>query len=348
MASRFFRLKWSLLLALGILTVTPFAGAEPAATNAWKPIIFSSLDSSVITSNPISPSTQPVPPANLQGSLFENTTPVPSFNFGPAPMPDTRRRLQKKSGDSADWVFQTPAEIMGVAPDQTPSNRKRNDDDPQRNLTPMERYLEGRNPMSKSRMNSSQPQDFSGDENSQTNGDSYTPDLINAGLDDFQSQVTAGQSLSGVPNTVVGNNLFASPNQDSVWANTLGTPTPQSTPHPVNYQQQQQADMDQFRRMLNPGLAPVATAATTPDSATSFRSQISLPAPSSTLPLANPIGASFAPLSSGIGQPTPLAQLPGITGPANPQPSLTPSWAPQPAPWTSPNPQPFAIPQRKF
>jgi hypothetical protein len=348
MDSRTVSLKLSPLLALAALAA-PFVQAQPATTNAWKPIIFSSFsspDNSGISSNLTSPSTQPVPPANLQG-VFQNTTPVPSFSFGPAPMPDTGRRLQRKSDDRADWVFQTPAEIMGVAPDQILPDGKRNKDGQQNTLTPLERYLEGRSPVSKSKMNSSPSRNFWGDENAQTNSDGDSPDLMNTGLDDLQSSDTPGQPLNSVPNTVLGNNLFASPNQEPVWPNVLGAPAPQPTANPVN-SLQQQADMNQFQRMLNPSFVPVTAAATVPDSATSFKSQINLPASDSTQPLVNPIGASFTPLNSGIGQATPLVQLPGITRQANTQSPLTPSWAPQPAPWLSPNPQPFAIPQRKF
>jgi hypothetical protein len=347
MDSRPYNLKWSLLVALAGLAVVPSAGAEPPATNAWKSIIFSTPDNNVLSSNLDSPSTQPVPPANLGGGLFDNNTPVPSLNLGPAPTLDIGRRLQKKSDDRSDWVFQTPAEIMGVAPDQIVSNGKHNDDGQQKNLTSLERYLERRSPVSKSRMDSSPSRNYWGDENSQTNGDDYFPDLSNIGSDNLRSAATLGQPPIAVPGTVAGNNVFANPNADSVWSGGLGTPAPQPAPNPAAVAQQQ-AEMDQFRRMLNPGYVPVSAPTTVSDSASSFKSQINLPVSSSTQPLVNPIGASFAPLNSGIGQPAPLTQLPGITSPANTQPSLTPSWAPQPAPWTSPNPQPFAIPQRKF
>jgi hypothetical protein len=345
-------LKWLPLLALTVLAAVPSVEAQPPATNAWKPIIFSSPDNDRISSNLTSLSTQPVPPANLQGGLFENTTPVPSFSFGPAPVPDTGRRFQKKSDDRSDWVLQTPAEIMGVAPDQILPSGKRDKDDHQDKLTPLERYLERQNYGSRSKLNPSRAQNSWRDESSQTNDDNYSPDYspdqLNTGLSDLQSSASPSQPLSSVPSTVTANNWGANPNQDSVWANVLGNPfPPQSTPNPIN-SAQQQADMDQFRQMLNPGFTPVNTPTTVLGSANSFKPQINSPVSSSTQPLVNPIGASFAPLNSGIGQPAPLAQLPGITSQANTQSPLAPAWAPQPAPWTSPNPQPFAIPQRKF
>ena len=348
MDSRPSNLKWSLLGTLAVLAAVPFAGAEPPATNAWKSIIFSTPDNNVISSNVSSLSTEPVPPANLQGSLFDSTAPALSFSFGPAPVPDTgRRRVQKKSDDRSDWVFQSPEEIMGVTPDQIVSNDKRSDNSRQKNLTPLERYLERRNPVSKFRTSSSPSGNYGGDENGQTNGDDYASDLINSGSDNLQSSATSGQPFNAVPGAVAGNSLFAKPNADSVWSGFLGNPAPQPAPNPVTVAQQQ-ADMDQFRHMLNPAFAPVGAPTALSDSGSSFKSQINLPVTSSTQPMANPIGASFAPLNSGIGQPAALTQLPGITGQANMQPSLTPAWAPQPAPWTLPTPQPFTIPQRKF
>ena len=348
MDSRPCNLKWALLGALAVLAAAPFVGAEPPATNAWKSIIFSTPDNNVISSNLNSPSTQPVPPANLEGSLFDSTTPALSFSFGPAQVPDTgRRRVQKKSDDRSDWVFQTPEEIMGVTPDQIVSNDKRSDNGRQKNLTPLERYLEGRNPVSKSRTNPSAERNYWKDESGQTNGDDYAADSMNSGLENLQSSTSPGQPLNAASSTVAGNSLFAKPNADSVWSGFLGTPAPQPAPNPVTVAQQQ-ADMDQFRHLLNPAFVPVGAPTALSDSGSSFKSQINLPVSSSTQPLANPIGASFAPLNSGIGQPAPLTQLPGITGQANLQPALTPAWAPQPAPWTLPTPQPFTIPQRKF
>ena len=72
------------------------------------------------------------------------------------------------------------------------------------------------------------------------------------------------------------NNLFASPNEDSVWSKIFGTPAPQpaaspSTPH------NNRRNMDQFQQLLNPGSVPVTAATTVPDSTTSFKSQTTLP-----------------------------------------------------------------------
>ena len=62
---------------------------------------------------------------------------MPSFNdFAPAPMPDMGRRPQKSANDRQDWVFMTPAEIMGVASEQLSRTQKRDENGQPDNLTP--------------------------------------------------------------------------------------------------------------------------------------------------------------------------------------------------------------------
>jgi hypothetical protein len=61
----------------------------------------------------------------------------------------------------------------------------------------------------------------------------------------------------------------------------------------------------------------------------------------------NPVGGSFAPLTSGIGRPKRLDPLPGLTSGLS-APSLAPSWAPRPPPWTQDSPQVFVNPVRKW
>ena len=93
MDSRPFSLKLSPLLVLAVLAGVPSVEAQPAATNAWKPIIFSSPDNNEISSNPISLSTQPLAPADFRSLFQDASRRLPSFNdFGPAPMPNAGRR----------------------------------------------------------------------------------------------------------------------------------------------------------------------------------------------------------------------------------------------------------------
>ncbi|MGA9779486.1 MAG: hypothetical protein ACLPRE_10830 [Limisphaerales bacterium] len=343
MDSRPISLRLSSFLALAALGMVPFVEAQPAATNAWKPIIFSSPAENEISSNPISPSTQPLAPADFRG-LFQDATPISSFNdFGPAPMPSGGGRIQKSSEDRQDWIFETPAEIMGVSSDQILQTGKRNENGQQENLSPMERYLEGRNPSARFDQsgNPSRSRNFWGRGNDQTNSDDSSSDLMNGDPDDVQSPLISSQ----FPDTAPGNT--ANPNTDSAWSKLFGAPAPQSTPN-ASTLAQQQAELNQFQQLLNPGSMPVTAATIVPDNTSAFKPQNTLPITDSAQPLVNPIGASFAPLNSGIGQPAALTPLPTITRQAGIPAVTTPSWAPQPAPWMSQNPQPFAIPQRKF
>jgi hypothetical protein len=343
---RLFSLRWP-PLALAVWAVVSAVEAQSTATNAWKPIIFSSPGNGETTSNLTSLSTQPVPPANLQG-LFQDTSPVPSFNdFMPAPGPDAGRRPQKSANDRQDWVFMTPAEIMGVAPEQLTRTRKRDANGQPDNLSPMERYLQRQNPSARLKNNS--PDHPLGSRNSwdadigQTNGDNNdSSDLNNGGLDDPRSATALNPSASGA----LDNNLLGAPNTDSPWSKAPGASASQWVPDSV----QQKVDLEQaqFQQLLNPGAVPVTAATSLPDRTASLNAQTTVLGSDSTEPLVNPIGASFAPLSSGIGRPVGLAPLPGITRPASIEVITPPAWAPQPAPWTSQTPQPFAIPQRKF
>lgn len=244
----------------------------------------------------------------------------------------------------------TPAEIMGVSPEQILQSGKRNDNGQQKNLSPMERYLERRT--ASNRFNPSgdpsRSQNYWGQGDDRTNGDDSSSDLMNNGPDDLQSPFGSGQFT----NSAVGNMTSANPNSDSVWSKLFGSPTPTSAPDTLTIAKQQ-AELNQFQQMLNPGSVPVTASTTVPDNTTAFKPQSTLPMNEpvqlgSTQPLVNPIGASFAPLNSGIGQPAALTALPTVTRPAGIPAVTAPTWAPQPAPWLSQNPQPFVIPQRKF
>src|SRR5579859_3507793 len=349
MDSRPLSSRLSLFFALVALAMVSFVEAQPAATNAWKPIIFSAPAENDISSNPISPSIQPVAPADLRG-LFQGATPLASFNnFAPAAAPNAGRRIPKTAEDSQDWIFMSPAEIMGVSSDQILQTGKRNESGKPAGLTPMERYLERRDPSARFNLpgNPSRSRNFEEQGNGQTNSDIGFCGLMNSSPDDLQATKDPGPFMNTTPN----NYLFANPTENSSWSKLFGVPARQAPPSPSDRAQQQalqQAEMDQFRQLLNPGSVPVTAATTMPDNPTAFKAQNISPITDSTQPLVNPIGASFAPLNSGIGQPGALTPLPGITRPAGIPVVTAPAWAPQPAPWMSQNPQPFAVPQRKF
>jgi hypothetical protein len=345
---RLIRLKRSLWGAIAALAMVSSTEAQPAATNAWKPIIFSAPAENEISSNPISPSTQPLAPADFRG-LFQDAPPVSLFNdFGPAPVPNAGGRIPNPSKDHQDWIFMTPAEIMGVSAEQLLPKQERDAKNDQKSLTPLERYLERQN--SSGNFNAGladspgRSRNFWGQESGQTNSDDNSSDLLGSSPDDLQSAPISGQFT----NIASGNIMSASPTTDSVWSKLFGTPASQPTPSATTLAQQQM-ELNQFQQLLNPASVPVTTATLAPDNTTAFKPQnIALPQPGSIQPLVNPMGASFAPLNSGIGEPAVLTPLPTATRQAGIPAVTTPSWAPQPAPWMSQNPQPFAIPQRKF
>ena len=176
---------------------------------------------------------------------------------------------------------------------------------------------------------------FLGDRNNRTNAVSSNP--ADNGLKNLRS-IIFNNSLNAAPN----NDLFANPDEGPVWSKLADLPAPPLAPNPA-----QQADMDQFRQLLERGLSPAPATTLAPGGATFFQPQTAL-ASGFTRSLANPAGASFTPLSSGIGKPAGLESLPGVTGQAGSQSAFTPSLAPQSPPWMSQTPQPFVVPQRKF
>jgi hypothetical protein len=345
MDSHCFSLKWLPLLVAAMLMVFAVA-AQPPATNGWQHIIFSSPDNTQISSNLTSVASQPSSSAfESKLQLFQDSSPVAAFatpplSAAPAPMPTRMRRSQQSSEDNLPWEFMTPAEILGVASDQIFQTQKKDAQGNQGSLTPMERYLQGQSSFAQFRTNSA-GNSFRG-QNLWANGNDQTN---NASTGLFSS--AWGNMQSNVSSPFMGNtpadNWSGGPKGDSVWQKMFGTPASHAAFNP----DQPQSDMSQFMQLLNPSSTPDTTA-TAPEDTPSFKPQTAWPNSDSTAPLANPFGASVAPLSSGISQPAGLAPLPSLIRPAAVQPAAPPAWAPQPPPWLSSTPQPFAIPQRKF
>ena len=355
MGFRLFSLKWPPLLAVAVLVAVSSLEAQPAATNAWKPIIFSSPDNTEVSSNLTPHATQPAVPSSFQSMLrsFQNASPVATFDNLPAgpiptpvPIPGQARLSSKSSDNNWNWEFMTPAEILGVAPDQILQTQKGDVNGDANSLTPIERFLKEKSLPVKIRDHLSDipspTRNFWANQGSQTND--ILSDTISTDFRNLLS-IVSSPYLNNAPN----DNLFASPNGDSDWSKLIGSLL-SSAPvsNPVK-QQQQQADMDQFKQLLNLGFMPVTAATPSADGTTTFQPQTTPPSSiDSTAPLVNPIGASFVPLISGIGEPMGLAPLPTITQQASVYSAAPPAWAPQPPPWLSPTPQPFTVPQRKF
>jgi hypothetical protein len=334
------RLKLTLLVFMVVAMVLS-AGAQQAS----QPVIFSSSQKGDDT--PSTPSLSPQGPKSPD-DLDTFQAPPSDFNFNPQsgsetmpPAPSAgNQRLQKILEERRNWALMTPAEIFGVTtPEQILGIQKRDAAGQVMQPTQMERWLARQNQPSAAATNGWQngvapaSWNFSGNQEAGR----FNPDDAR--------QENARQFLNGFLNATPDNNgVSGEPNAKMDWLQSSGaTPPPKINP-------QQEADMESFKQLLEP--APhAATATPSSGSAGKF-----LPAQTTTLnslldqPAVNPIGRSFTPLTSGIGMPQGVAQLPGITGQNNniQQPPTTPSWTPQPAPWLSQGPQPFAVPQRKF
>ena len=330
-------------LAGAYLAVALSVEAQQPATNAGQSIIFSSPDNGVVSSNLALFPTKSSPLSNSRDG-FQNASPISTFDNpsdAPLPAPSEGQQLPRLLERRNDWIFMTPAEILGVTtPEKILKVQERDAAGRPKNLTPIERYNErqqaknsGTNDSHYSR-NSTPFGDFSGDRNNRTNAVSFNP--TDSGLKNLRPTIF-NRSLNAAPN----NNPFANPNDELGWSKLVGLPAQSPAPNPA-----QQADMEQFKRLLEPGFSPAAPTMLSPGG-TTFQPQ-TLSSSGSIQPLGNPVGASFTPLNSGIGKPSGLESLPGVTGQAATPSAMTPSWAPQPPPWMSQTPQPFVIPQRKF
>jgi hypothetical protein len=326
------------LLAGTLIAAALSVEAQQPATNAGRSIVFSSSDKARVSSNSTPSSTKSSPPKFRD--RFQAASPFSTFNTlpsAPPPVLSEERQLPKRLDRRKDWVFMTPAEILGVAtPEKILGIQERDAAGQPKNPTLIERYNE------RQRIKTSGTNDWSfyknpapfrnssGDRNNRTNTSSFNP--TDNGLENLRSTIFS--RLNATPD----DDLFAGQNADSDRSKLSGSPA--SNPA-------QQADMAQFRQLLEPGFSP-ATAATLSPDRTAFSHPLASPASGAVQPLVNPFGASFAPLSNGIGRPAGLQPLPGVTRQTSTQPAITPPWAPQPPPWLSQTPQPFVIPQRKF
>jgi hypothetical protein len=305
--------NFRLPLLAGVLTAAVLSvEAQQPVTNTGQSIIFSSPDNSRSSSNPTSFSTKLSSP-NFRDS-FQSASPAPTFDdlsAAPPPVPGGGQQPQRLPERRKNWAFSTPAEILGVTT-------------PEKNQKIQERDAAGqpKNPTSS--------QNSPGDRYNRTNNTSFNP--ADSGLENPRSTIFSRM------NAALNDDWFSSQNADSDRSKLSGPPAPNPA---------QEADMDQFRQLLEPGFSPATEATLSPGRTALSQPQIS-PASGTTQPLVNPFGASFTPLSSGLGKPAGLQPLPGVTRQTSTQPAITPSWAPQPPPWMSQTSQPFVMPQRKF
>ena len=205
----------------------------------------------------------------------------------------------------------------------------------------MERYVERQSHLSQTSTNALPTGDASLVQNF-FNEQSNRPDLFNlfnGGLWD------ATQRTNLLPNYKQDNQAYQTPagqNENKGWLKMLDSLAPAPVPNMV-----QQMDTDPLQRLLESSSSSAA-AATPSSGGTKLPLLKTLLDSDPGQPLINPMGASFAPLNSGIGRPAELPALPSAWSLSYTSPPPAAAWAPQPPPWMSPMPQPFAIPQRKF
>ena len=323
-------------LVAGVAICVQTRGAEPRPGQA---ILFSSPDGDADTNN--LPSLSPKPPESLD---LEGVTRAPeSFGFnrggdtpplppGPGFSGESARQLDLRK----NWTLLTPAEILGAAtPEKMMGISERNAFGQPKNLTALERYAERQSQlqMRLAKTNALLAEDSSSAWN--FSGDPY-------GM---------SNSFSGGWRNpeAMANPLFNSPldrqNENSPWPKSFD---PSAAMSASASDLAQQADMERFRQLLNPGSASAPFAAT----ASADGIKTSLPRTMLGInldpPSPNRIGASFTPLSSSISKPPGLPKLPTVCNAGYTSAPPAAGWAPQQAPWLAPGPQPLGAPQRNF
>jgi hypothetical protein len=341
------------LLASALSAMVLSAAAQNGGAPSSKPIIFSAPAGDNAASN--APSLLPRL-SDQPNFANELRAPVSVFDVqspsSPLPVPAgapmlsraEAQRLQRMQDARENWALMTPEEILGVdASRNTLRTPEQEAADNRENLTIVERFLQ-RQRQSQTAVtngyysdNSSSGWDFSRNEGGLTNGRPFNP----AGI----GLPTAPQILDRFFNNPPANDPFTGPsgNPSAGWFKSLGLPPQPAAPTP-----EQLAERERFRQLLDPGSYSDTRAKSSPGAEFFSPLQpLSDATPDETLTV-NPAGASFAPLSSGIGRPAGLTSLPGIVSTNWQSSAAPPSWAPQPPPWLVQTPQPFIMPQRKF
>lgn len=315
--------------------------AQQSGMGAGKPIVFSAPDASTSAGTTAPESETPM-------RKIKDPIQVPAHGFGmsdldsamPLPIMPERPPAKSERDTSKDWVFMTPAEILGVAtpkkmlgiPDRDAAGNRKE-------LTPQERFM--------ARLNQAQ----SGATNSSASGDSDTP------LSSYDGRNTPGVfspwdsskpsdgklgSSSGLlgsllnnalKNSLPNNDFGAGQNGNSDWDKLTGSTKPMADFSPA-----QKSTMDQFREMLN------ANPATTPIGASASPGFNPQPAPAFNFTPTTPnvFGGVAVPLTSGAGQPSTMPKMPTLYNQPVAQPVI-PSWK-----IAATTPDPFTQPKRKF
>ena len=336
------RINFPMRLWTGALLATTLcAQAQNSAQSSGQVFIFSQPISSLSNG----PSLFSGPGANSGKELPA----LPLFNDhtmaeppAPLPMPmnsSSVQEWQRMRDRQENWALMTPEEILGVATPEDILNPSGRGDANGQNLSAVERFL-----ARQQASHMAAPTNGTANNNPSAFGSLWgTPD--DSAKDPFEITRTPGAPRADqLFSQLFATNHSALPG-GSDWVKAFGLPPPPPPPTP-----DQLSEMQQFKQWLEPGASSPADSADKASSGSKFLSVLQpLPGENSKdqTPGFNPVGATFAPLNSGIGRPTGLSPLPPVTGSTNRQ-SVAPGWTPQPPPWQSSGPQPFAAPQRKF
>lgn len=342
MDSRWINLK---CCGLVVMLAAGWSSLACAQASSGQAIQFSSPDGNddATASPSLTPKAAPLP--DFTGAPQSSTV----FNFSPPGATEALPRPQifppsQQARDLAEqkknWVLMTPAEILGVKqPDDLLGVTERDAAGQEKHSTPLERYWERQNAARMGSTNGYQPDDglgrmnFSDAQNSQAPAN--TRDLPTTRTLDSKS------IWSKLLNNTPGDDANGQ-GEGGAWQRLLGAASPlptATTPTP-----NQMADMERFRQLLGSSV-PAASA---PNPGRTFYSS-----PGATVdPILgeikiNPAGASYTPLSSGIGMPKGVSPLPGITT-LNRASAATPAMFPQTQPWVMNGPELSTPPQRKF
>jgi hypothetical protein len=333
-----------LVVAMGAMVLS--TGAQQSDRS----IIFSTPNTDDAQAATPSPSPQnsqvPVLPGSLQA-------PDSAFNFQapndlPALPPPTAntpqdQRMKKMLEERKNWTLMTPAEILGVTPTEELELLQPPEHDAtgrEKNPTQLERYLDRENQLRGGLTNGLPSDQDNSPWNYSRDRDSLNP--FDPGRD---NTADAAQKLSQFLNSRPNGDAAVNRKEKSFGWDSFSPPAPQA---PVKPDLEQMAAMERFRQLLE--ASPDTTSGPSPDSKFSpMTKAVPILDPNITQPdfVPNPAGASFMPLTSGIGKPAGLTPLPGIVTAANPAVAV-PAWSPQPPPWLSQGPQLFVMPQRKF
>jgi hypothetical protein len=280
------------------------------------------------------------PALKFDAPLEDEPLPVPPQQ---AVSPAEVQRMQRRFDEQRNWALLTPEQILGLpTPEQILGVPDRDGFGRPKNETVLEQYYE-REGQLRTRTNNDNygaadlaPHgDFSGSQALQMNTNSWFPAGGGSGNSPLMNQLfnTAQDNPTGP---------FQAPKGG--WSKSFNLPAPPLKPTP-----EQQAAVAQFQQLLQPRSLSGGSAKVPALGSPLFSPPQTAPNPASGQFATTPVGASFAPLNSGIAMPMGTTPLPGLLGPTNMtvQP-VAPAWKPPLPPWMSSGPQPGVIPQRKF